>query len=222
MVLKQAPRARNQLKRVAKATWTMADAEYLEKCWLLLGDIYIQNGKYDMATDLLKRCVQHNRSCCKAFEYLGYIMEKEQAYKDAAANYEAAWKTSNSSNPQVGYLDTNVLSLSVTFFPPDSITISSFGFYSLCSFKRESGCNASFSSSLPPSSPPPPPGPDWLQIGFQLPKGEALRGCHRRLSFRSQDSPKLPQDKEGSVRKGASKHSNLRPVLTVVNINILS
>ena len=102
MVLKQAPRARNQLKRVAKATWTMADGDYLEKCWLLLGDIYIQSGKYDMATELLKRCVQHNRSCCKAFEYLGYIMEKEQAYKDAAANYESAWKTSNSSNPQVG------------------------------------------------------------------------------------------------------------------------
>ena len=101
MVLKQAPRARNQLKRVAKAQWTMADGEYLEKCWLLLGDIYIQSGKYDMATDLLKRCVQHNRSCCKAFEYLGYIMEKEQAYKDAAANYESAWKTSNSNNPQV-------------------------------------------------------------------------------------------------------------------------
>ena len=200
MVLKQAPRARNQLKRVAKATWTMADAEYLEKCWLLLGDIYIQNGKYDMATDLLKRCVQHNRSCCKAFEYLGYIMEKEQAYKDAAANYEAAWKTSNSSNPQVGYLNTDVLSLSVTFFPSDSITISSFGFYSLCSFKRESGCNASFPSSLPPLPLPLP-----VQIGFKLAFNylkakryvDAIDVCHSVLRIH----PNYPKIKKEVLEK---------------------
>jgi tetratricopeptide repeat protein 21B len=61
MVLKQTPRARNQLKRVAKNTWNMEDAEDLEKSWLLLADIYVQSGKYDMATDLLKRCLQHNK-----------------------------------------------------------------------------------------------------------------------------------------------------------------
>ena len=42
MVLKQTPRARNQLKRVAKNNWTIQDAEDLEKGWLLLADIYIQ------------------------------------------------------------------------------------------------------------------------------------------------------------------------------------
>jgi hypothetical protein len=36
------------------------DAEDLEKSWLLLADIYIQSGKYDMATELLKRCLQYN------------------------------------------------------------------------------------------------------------------------------------------------------------------
>ena len=36
------------------------DAEDLEKSWLLLADIYIQSGKYDMAGELLKRCLQHN------------------------------------------------------------------------------------------------------------------------------------------------------------------
>ncbi|CAG2246626.1 IFT139B [Mytilus edulis] len=55
MVLKQTPRARNQLKRVGKNNWTMTDAEDLEKSWLLLADIYIQSGKYDMATELLKK-----------------------------------------------------------------------------------------------------------------------------------------------------------------------
>lgn len=33
---------------------------------------------------------------------MGYIMEKEQAYTDAAFNYEMAWKHSNQTNPAVG------------------------------------------------------------------------------------------------------------------------
>lgn len=33
---------------------------------------------------------------------MGYIMEKEQAYKDAAANYEMAWKYGNQTNPTIG------------------------------------------------------------------------------------------------------------------------
>ncbi|PVD35924.1 hypothetical protein C0Q70_02893 [Pomacea canaliculata] len=103
MVLKQTPRARNQLKRVAKSSWTIQDAEDLEKSWLLLADIYIQSGKYDMATELLKRCLQYNKSSCKAYEYLGFIMEKEQSYKDAASNYENAWKYGNKNNPVIGY-----------------------------------------------------------------------------------------------------------------------
>ncbi|XP_040216971.1 tetratricopeptide repeat protein 21B-like [Rana temporaria] len=103
MILKQTPRARNQLKRIAKINWNPAEAEEFEKSLLLLADIYIQSGKYDMAGELLKRCLRHNKSCCKAYEYTGYIMEKEQAYKDAASNYEMAWKYGNQTNPTVGY-----------------------------------------------------------------------------------------------------------------------
>ncbi|KAK6970975.1 Tetratricopeptide repeat protein 21B [Biomphalaria glabrata] len=103
MVLKQVPRARNQLKRVAKSPWTIQDAEDLEKSWLLLADIYIQSGKYDMAGELLKKCLQYNKSCCKAYEYTGFIYEKEQSYKDAANSYENAWKYGNKNNPVIGY-----------------------------------------------------------------------------------------------------------------------
>lgn len=103
MILKQTPRARNQLKRIAKMNWNPIDAEDFERSWLLLADIYIQSAKYDMAEELLKRCLRHNRSCCKAYEYMGYIMEKEQAYADAALNYEMAWKHGNQANPAVGY-----------------------------------------------------------------------------------------------------------------------
>uniref|UniRef100_A0A663ESB3 Tetratricopeptide repeat protein 21B n=1 Tax=Aquila chrysaetos chrysaetos TaxID=223781 RepID=A0A663ESB3_AQUCH len=102
MILKQTPRARNQLKRISKMSWNPIDAEEFEKSWLLLADIYIQSAKYDMAGELLKRCLRHNRSCCKAYEYMGYIMEKEQAYKDAALNYEMAWKYGNQMNPTIG------------------------------------------------------------------------------------------------------------------------
>ncbi|CAG5865561.1 unnamed protein product [Menidia menidia] len=103
MMLKQTPRARNQLKRIAKMNWNIADADEFEKSWLLLADIYIQSGKFDMAGDLLKRCLNHNKSCCKAYEYQGYIMEKEQAFRDAALNYELAWKYGNRTNPTIGY-----------------------------------------------------------------------------------------------------------------------
>ena len=33
---------------------------------------------------------------------MGFISEKEQAYKDAAASYEKAWRHSNRSNPSIG------------------------------------------------------------------------------------------------------------------------
>jgi tetratricopeptide repeat protein 21B len=103
MLLKQIPRARNQLKRVAKNVWNFEDAEYLERCWLLLADIYIQNNKYDMANELLHRVLQHNRACTKAYEYAGYIAEKDQAYRDAANQYECAWKYGGQTNPAIGY-----------------------------------------------------------------------------------------------------------------------
>jgi len=102
-LMKQTPRARNQLKRMSKMPWTAEDAEDFESAWLLLADLYITAGKYDMATELLKRCLDHNKSSSKAYEYLGFIYEKEQSYKDAANNYEQAWQYCNQQNPVIGY-----------------------------------------------------------------------------------------------------------------------
>merc|ERR1711933_122536 len=39
----------------------------------------------------------------EAWEQLGLIYEKEQAYKDAATHYEKAWEFCNESSPSVGY-----------------------------------------------------------------------------------------------------------------------
>ena len=77
----------------------------MERCWLLLADIYIQAGaaKADVANQLLRRALSYNRSCAKAFEYLGYILEKEQSFKEAALHFESAWKLTNKSNGAVGY-----------------------------------------------------------------------------------------------------------------------
>ncbi|XP_060525880.1 tetratricopeptide repeat protein 21B-like isoform X2 [Cylas formicarius] len=102
-LLKQGQRARNQLKRVVKTTWTFEDAEYLERCWLLLADHYIQSGKLEAAHDLVTKVVDHNKACTKAYEYLGFIAEKEHGFKEAATNYQRAWKTGGGSNPGVGY-----------------------------------------------------------------------------------------------------------------------
>ncbi|KAK7816734.1 hypothetical protein U0070_009259, partial [Myodes glareolus] len=57
MLLKQVPKARTQLKRLAKVPWTLDEAEDLERSWLLLADIYCQGGKFDLALELLRRCL---------------------------------------------------------------------------------------------------------------------------------------------------------------------
>ncbi|KAJ3020917.1 Tetratricopeptide repeat protein 21B [Thoreauomyces humboldtii] len=103
MLLKQPPRARNHLKRIAKMEWRSALANEFERSWILLADIYIQGGKFDLATELLRMCISRNASCAKACEYLGFIMEKEAAFADAALHYETAWRLDREANPALGY-----------------------------------------------------------------------------------------------------------------------
>ena len=61
----------------------------------------LQGGKFDLAQDLCQKCLKYNKSCSKAWEFLGAIMEREQAYKDAAGHYEQAWKQENQASAQV-------------------------------------------------------------------------------------------------------------------------
>lgn len=37
------------------------DAEYLEQGWLLLADLYINQGKFDVASDILATTLRHNQ-----------------------------------------------------------------------------------------------------------------------------------------------------------------
>jgi len=103
MMQKQMPKARNQLKRISKMTFDKEMADDFEQSYLLLADIYIQRGKFDLAQELCKRCLGYNRSCAKAWEYMGLVMEKEQSYRDAADHYEQAWKFEGEASATVGY-----------------------------------------------------------------------------------------------------------------------
>ncbi|XP_060776687.1 tetratricopeptide repeat protein 21B [Neoarius graeffei] len=103
LLLKQTPKARNFLKRISKMQWTPGIAEDFEKSCLLLADMYIKTGKYANAEKLLDDCIRHNKSCSKAYEYKGFIMENDQRYKDAAEQYELAWKYSYCIDPAIGY-----------------------------------------------------------------------------------------------------------------------
>jgi tetratricopeptide repeat protein 21B len=103
MMLKQTPKARNQLKRIAKMDFQQQHCDQFERSWLMLADIYIAASKFDLAQELCKRCLVHNKSCAKAWEHMGFIMEKEAAYKDAAEHYERAWALSSHASARVGY-----------------------------------------------------------------------------------------------------------------------
>jgi len=91
------------LKRIEKMDYQPRFASEFEKAWLLLADLYIQGGKFDLAQRLCEKALHVNRSCAKAWEYLGQIMEKEQSFIDASNHYENAWKYENETSPSVGY-----------------------------------------------------------------------------------------------------------------------
>ena len=103
MIIKQIPKARNQLKRISKMPYNSEQADAFEKSWLLLADIFIQSGKFDLAEDLCKRCLQYNKSCAKAWEYMGLVNEKENRSAEAAEHYEQAWKFAQKSSAVIGY-----------------------------------------------------------------------------------------------------------------------
>jgi tetratricopeptide repeat protein 21B len=106
VIQKNTTKARTQLKRIADLAKKGYNPDYMddfERAWLLLAEIYIQSSKYDLASSLCHLAKDHNRSCGKAWEQLGLIYEKEQAYKDAALHYEKAWEFCNETSPSVGY-----------------------------------------------------------------------------------------------------------------------
>ena len=103
MLLRQVPKARNQLKRVEKMPYNASEADEFERSWLMMADIEVQGKKYDHAIDLCHKCLKYNRSCAKAWELIGQVCEWEQNYVEASENYERAWQFCGMSNPGVGF-----------------------------------------------------------------------------------------------------------------------
>ena len=54
----------------------------------------------------------------KAYEYMGFIMEKEQSYRDAAYHYEQAWKFSSNTNPMIGRFQIFLILFGLIFIFP--------------------------------------------------------------------------------------------------------
>ena len=66
MMLKQTPKARNQLKRVTKINYKPDEGDEFERSWLLLADIHIQVSLYSLSISLV-RCIFCSSHCTPFF-----------------------------------------------------------------------------------------------------------------------------------------------------------
>jgi cell division FtsZ-interacting protein ZapD len=64
-LLKQEAKARNHLKRISKMQYNSEEAEEMEQSYLLLAQSYISQNKNDLAQELCRKCLTHNKSCAK-------------------------------------------------------------------------------------------------------------------------------------------------------------
>ncbi|CAI5445648.1 unnamed protein product [Caenorhabditis angaria] len=103
ILLKQPQKAKTMLKRIINHPWSLDDAEYLEKCRLLLADLYISQNKHEQAAKALESILQHNASSLKAFEFFAHLKEKDQKFAEAYKFYEKAWMISRQTNSAIGY-----------------------------------------------------------------------------------------------------------------------
>ena len=59
---------------------------------LLRRKFWLLKIKYLIIHWIYLQVLLHNKSSTKAYEYMGYIMEKENSYKDAAQHYEQVYE----------------------------------------------------------------------------------------------------------------------------------
>jgi tetratricopeptide repeat protein 21B len=103
LALKQNQRAKNVFQSLIKTEWPFEFAQDYEKCFLYLADIQIQYSKFDAAMECFKLCIGYNQACSKAYEGLGFLMEREASYANAAGLYEQAWKHLRENDPALGF-----------------------------------------------------------------------------------------------------------------------
>ncbi|OAF66848.1 TPR repeat protein 21B, partial [Intoshia linei] len=112
MIIGNVGRSRTVLRKTVDMVWTHSTSTYLEKCWLLLSEIYIQNNKYDAANEILDLCVKYNKSCFRAIENKALIYEIGKDLENASKLYQQAWELCGRKNCTIGYkLAFNLLKL---------------------------------------------------------------------------------------------------------------
>ena len=63
----------------------------------------MQIKKFDNAEEIIRMILRENKSSGKAYELLGLIKEKEQAYVDAAESYEKAFELTLKKSAGIGF-----------------------------------------------------------------------------------------------------------------------
>ena len=99
-------KVRNNLKKIAKLPYNFEFATEIERSYLMLAAGYIERHKFDLAQDLCKRCLFHNRSSFKAWELLGITFElKSDACNptDLLECFEQTWSSGNHKSCTSGY-----------------------------------------------------------------------------------------------------------------------
>ena len=61
----------------------------------MLATIYMDRGKTELAFDLCKRCVFYNKSCKKAWEIMGSVMDGRNNHVEAINFYQHCWTLGN-------------------------------------------------------------------------------------------------------------------------------
>lgn len=86
-------KARNTLKRIAKIPYQQEFGDEFLACYLNLAEIYMQRNKHDMAKELCERCLVFDKSCSKAWEYIGLMLEKEGDFDNAVICFSKCWSS---------------------------------------------------------------------------------------------------------------------------------
>ena len=96
-------KAQTCLKRLKEMEWKYEYADDFERGFLLMTDLYGRASKFDKARMAALRCIAYNQYCSRAYEYIGYIAEKEGKFEEAVQAYEKVWKTAQRCSPSTGY-----------------------------------------------------------------------------------------------------------------------
>uniref|UniRef100_A0AC35U0L7 TPR_REGION domain-containing protein n=1 Tax=Rhabditophanes sp. KR3021 TaxID=114890 RepID=A0AC35U0L7_9BILA len=102
ILIRQMQKAKDTLKKIMNHPWTIEEAEYLQRAWLLLADIYFIQKKWENSMIILKNVLKYNQSCIKAMEILGKLKEKEQLYDEAVVHFHSAWMLGKQRNLSTG------------------------------------------------------------------------------------------------------------------------